>query len=218
MWAMRECPSAMRCSVASRATAASSMVRVRTPGIGPPTPTSGLAELVQAGHLGLGELERDGDHRVDPLAQQEVLEHARALAAVARQVVEREVVAAAQELLLGALEHRREEPAVEERDHDADVAGATRGEARRVRRDHVAEACGGLDDLRLRGGRDVAPAAERTRDGRGGDPRELRDLFDAGHGSQSRRCRVLPARPIRGILPFGHAAPGGGLPQTAVVR
>ena len=36
------CPRAMRCSVASRATAMSSMVSVRTPGIGPPTPTSGL--------------------------------------------------------------------------------------------------------------------------------------------------------------------------------
>ncbi len=140
-----------------------------------------LAQVVQAGDLVLGEFERDGDHGIDPLAQQEVLEHARALLAVAREVVEGEVVAAAEQRLLRALEHRREEPAVEERDHHADVAGAPRRQARRVRRDDVPEVRGGLDHLRLRRGGDVSAAAERARHGRGGDPRELRDLFDAGH-------------------------------------
>ena len=150
-----------------------------------------LAELVQSGDLVLGEFERHGDDGVDALAEQEVLEHARALAPVARQVVEREVVAAAKELLLGALEHRREEPSVQERDHHADVARAPRCQARGVRRHDVPEARRRLDDLRLRGGGDMAAAAERARDRRGGDPREFRDLFDAGH------ALLIPASPVR---------------------
>ena len=181
----------MRCSVARRATATSSIVRVRTPGDGAADADERLAEVVQARDLVLGELERHGDHGVDALAQQEVLEDARPLLPVARQVVEREVVPVAEQRLLRALEHRGEEPAVEERDDHADVAGATRREARGVRRDDVPELRGRLDDLRLRCRRDVTAAAEGARNRRGGDPRELRDLFDAGHGSS------FPASPSR---------------------
>ena len=171
----------MRCSVARRATATSSMVSVRTPGIGPPTPTSGLPRSCRRAtscSVSSSETAITASTRWRSRKCSNTLD---ALAAVAREVVEGEVVAAAEERLLRALEHRREEPAVEERDHHADVARAPRREARGVRRDDVPEARGGLDDLRLRRGGDVAAAAERARDRRGGDPRELRDLFDAGH-------------------------------------
>ena len=109
----------------------------------PPTTDHGFAEVVEPAHLALGEFEGDGDDGIHSLAQQEVLEHARALLAAAAQVVEREVVAVAEQCALGALDDRAVVPAVEERDDHADVLRAAGRQARRVRGHDVLEFEGG---------------------------------------------------------------------------
>lgn len=145
----------------------------------------GLAEREQTADLVLVEGERDGDDRIHPVAQEVVVEHAAALAVVPAQVVEREVVAAAQEGALGSLDHGREEPAVQVGDDDADVAGAARGEAGGVRRDDVADRGRHLGDARAGAVRDGAVAAERTGDRCGRDSGETGDVVDAGHRTPS---------------------------------
>ncbi len=144
-----------------------------------------LAELEQTRRLAGGELERHGDDRIHPLAQQEVLEHAAALVGAAAEVVERQVVALLEQRALGALDDGAEEPAVEERDDDADVARAAGREAGGARRDDVAQLLGGRDHAIARGGRHRTAAAQGARHSRRGDSRGKRHLVDAGHDSYS---------------------------------
>ena len=85
-----------------------------------------LLAPVERGDLVLGEVDADGDHRIDALAGEEVVEHAGAVRAGLGQVVEREVVAGGEQRALDALEHLAEEPAVHERDDHADVLACAR--------------------------------------------------------------------------------------------
>jgi hypothetical protein len=87
-----------------------------------------LAERVQARDLVLVELERDGDHGVDALAQEEVVEDGAPFRSVSLEVVERDVVARIHEPALRAREDLGEEPPIEERQNDADVAGSPAGQ------------------------------------------------------------------------------------------
>ena len=123
MCAMRRCPIAMRCSVARRDRDVVDRERADA-GDRAADADQRLAEVVQPLDLVLGELEGDRDHRVDALAQQEVLEHARAPRGRRPTGCTGSGRTRAQQRLLRTLEHRREEPAVQERDDDADVARA----------------------------------------------------------------------------------------------
>ena len=174
--------------MASRASSMSSRLRVRTPGQRAADADDRLAELEQARRLVGGELERDRDDGVDALAQQEVLEHAAALVGAAAEVVEGQVVALLEQRALGALDHGAEEPAVEERDDDADVAGASGREAGGARRDDVAELVGGRDHAIPGRGRHRSATAQGARDRRRGDSRGARDLVDARHDASCRGC------------------------------
>ena len=126
-------------------------------------PDDRLAEIEETLHLVRGQLERDGDHRIHALAQQELLEHQPSLVRAAAEVVEGEVVAPLEEGGFGAFDDGAVEPPVEEGDHDPHVAGAAGGEAGGARGDHVAELGGGGDDALAGGGRDGA-AAGRARE------------------------------------------------------
>ena len=181
MCAISRWPSAMRCSVASRATRDVVDGEGRQPRVRSADRDHRQVELEQAIGLGVAELDRDRDDAVDALAAQERLEDVSRSVAIGGEAVQRDVVAATHEGRRDAAEHRAEEPAVEERHEHADVARAAGGEARRRRRDDVAE--GLRRRLDARAGRigHVAAPAERARDGGRRDARVRRDLIDADH-------------------------------------
>ena len=129
----------------------------------------------------LVEVDADGDHGVDALAGEEEVEHPGAAGPGLGEVVEREVVAGAEQCALDALEHLAEEPAVHERDDHPDVLRAARDEARSIRRRDVPDLRGGRLDAATRVVGDVAATREGTGGGGLRDSREARDIADGGH-------------------------------------
>ena len=181
MCAISRWPRAIRCSVASRATPRSSTVRVDRRGFGPPIAITGRSSSMRrsvsaspsSSEIAMTPSTRWRRRNVSKIVSRS--------AAVGGEAVQRDVVAAAHERRRDPAQHRAEEPAVEERHEHADVAGAARCEARRRRRDDVAEALRRGLDARAGGVRDVSAAAQRARDRRRRDARVLRDLIDADH-------------------------------------
>ena len=141
----------------------------------------GLLAAVERDDLVLVEVDADGDHRIDALAGEEEVEHAGAAGSGLGQVVEREVVARAQQRALDALEHLAEEPAVHERDDHADVLRSSGHEARGIGRRDVPDLGGGRLDAAAGVVGDVAAAREGAGGGGLRDTRETGDIADGGH-------------------------------------
>ncbi len=181
MCAISRWPSAIRCSVASRATATSSTVSVVRRGFGPPIAMTGspsstsrsVSDSPSSIEIAMTPSTRWRRRNVSKIS-------CRCLV-VGREVVERDVVAAPHERRRDAAQNGREEPAVEEGDQHADVARAARREARRRRRHDIAETLGGCLDAGAGRIRHVAATAERARHGRGRHTRMAGDLVDADH-------------------------------------
>ena len=98
-------------------------------------PVQGL----EPGQLDGAGLQAEHEDGVDPLGQPTALEDAVPGRRRPGQVVEEEVVAALPQHLLGALDHRGEEPAGDEGDDDRDRAGLAAREPGRARRRDVAQ-------------------------------------------------------------------------------
>lgn len=91
----------------------------------------------------VGEREGQDDEPVDPAATEGHVEHAVALGRVLAHAVQRHVVAPRCQTARDAVEHVREEPAVEQRHDDADVRRMSGRESGCRGRDDVAEFGGG---------------------------------------------------------------------------
>ncbi len=161
-------------------------------------------ELVQ---LRCGELERDGDDRIEALAHQQVLEDRVAVPLLAAGVVQGQVVAALVELLGGALEHVGVVPAGDRRHDHADVAAAPGGQRRRVVGQHVAQLLGGQVHGVPRGRGDLAVARERAGDGCHRNAGALGHVLNAGH---LRASPLLLACLWSCCLSYGLSCPGHG--------
>lgn len=164
-----------------------------------------LAQRLQHVHLVRAQGDRDRDHGVDALADEEVVEDPAAQVGVAREPVEREVVAGLDEGGLDALEHLAEVPAIDVGDDHADVARAAGDEAGRRRRHHVAELGGGALDLLARVVGDVAAAGQSAR---GRRLRHACDARDVGQDAHAAPSSIGPAaaRGSRGIVRISSGA------------
>ena len=138
-------------------------------------------EGLQAGELVGARLEAEHEYGVHALGQQAGLEDPVPGRGVAGEVVEQQVVAAGPELLLGALDHRGEEPLGHERHDHRDRAGLAAGQAGGAGGGHVAEPAGGLPDPVAGLLRDAGQPAQRAGHRRGGHLHLARDVLDAGH-------------------------------------
>ena len=129
----------------------------------------------------VARLQPHGDQPVEPLAGEELVEHARASLGAGSRVVEREVVAVTQEGILDALEHLGEEPAADIGHDDADVLRLAGGEAHRGGRGDIAEGCRGIQHPVARLVRDIAAPGQSAARRRFGDARGARDIGDSCH-------------------------------------
>ncbi len=142
------------------------------------------AQRFERRDLLVGQHEADDQHRVDPLAHRHHVEEPRSAGLVA-EVVEQQVEAGLAQRGLDGVDDLGEEPAVDERDDDADRRGAPTGQPGGERRGDVVEICGRLDDPVPGAVRDVRQAAQRPRDRRDRDPGPAGDVLDA-------RCHIAP--------------------------
>lgn len=167
----------------------------------------GPAQPRQAVELERAEPEGEGDEGVQAAAGQQVGQDGRAAVVVLAHVVEREVVAAADELVRRALQDGGEEPAVDGGGHEADVPGPAGGQRGGRGIGHVAEGGHGLLDAGARGRRHRAGARQGAGGGGRRDTRHAGDVLDADHaaGPPLRSGTVCCGSPC-----WGHPTPRPG--------
>ncbi len=178
---MRVCPRCSRCSVASCPTARSSTERRAAAPPLPPRQTRGFSRRSSEATSCSSRSTPTAITASTRLRARKKSNTRARPGPGSDEVVEREVVAGAQQRALDALEHLAEEPAVHERDDHADVLRAARDEARGIGRRDVADLGGGRLDPAARVVGDVAAAREGPRGGGLRDAREARDIADGGH-------------------------------------